>query len=48
MRLGLARRLAEILAAEHVPVSEVSAAALTSIVRTHLPHAPRRDAEGAA
>jgi magnesium chelatase subunit D len=46
MRLGLARRLAEILGAEHVPVTDVSAEALTTAVRTHLP--PRRDAEGAA
>ena len=46
MRLGLARQLAEILDAEHVPVAEVSAEALTSLVRTHMPH--RRDAEGAA
>ena len=34
MRLGLARRLAEILGAEHVPVTEVSAEALTTLVRT--------------
>jgi magnesium chelatase subunit D len=46
MRLGLARQLAGMLDAEHVPVTEVSADALTSLVRTHLPH--RRDAEGAA
>ncbi len=46
MRLGLAQQLAGILDAEHVPVAEVSAEALTSLVRTHLPH--RRDAEGAA
>jgi magnesium chelatase subunit D len=46
MRLGLARRLAEILDAEHVPVTDVSAEALTSLVRTRLPL--RRDAEGAA
>ncbi len=46
MRLGLARQLAGILDAEHVPVAEVSAEALESLVRTHLPH--RRDAEGAA
>ncbi|MFE7228511.1 VWA domain-containing protein [Nocardioides sp. NPDC057577] len=32
MRLGLARRLAEHLGAEHVPVAEVSAEALTSAV----------------
>ena len=48
MRLGLAEQLAGILEAEHVPVAEVSAEALTSLVRTHLPHPPRRDAEGAA
>ena len=46
MRLGLAQQLAGLLDAEHVPVAEVSAEALTSLVRTHLPH--RRDAEGAA
>jgi magnesium chelatase subunit D len=46
MRLGLARQLAGILDAEYVPVAEVSAEALTSLVRTHLPL--RRDAEGAA
>ncbi len=46
MRLGLARQLAGFLDAEHVPVMEVSAEALESLVRTHLPH--RRDAEGAA
>ena len=45
MRLGLARQLAEILDAEHVPVAEVSAEALTSLVRDHL---PRHHAEGAA
>lgn len=33
MRLGLAHQLAEILEAEHVPVAEVSAEALTSLVR---------------
>jgi magnesium chelatase subunit D len=60
MRLGLARQLADVLDAEHVPVSEVSADALTSLVRTlgappagRLSRAsgglpPRRDAEGAA
>jgi magnesium chelatase subunit D len=46
MRLGLARQLAVTLDAEHVPVAEVSAEALTSLVRTRMPH--RRDAEGAA
>jgi len=46
MRLGLAHQLAGVLGAEHVPVTEVSAEALASLVRTHLPH--RRDAEGAA
>ena len=46
LRLGLARQLADVLNAEHVPVSEVSAEALTSLVRTHLPS--RRDVEGAA
>jgi len=45
IQLGLARQLAEVLNAEHVPVAEVSAEALTSLVRTHLPH---RDAQGAA
>ena len=46
MRLGLARQLAGILDAEHVPVADVSAEALTSLVRDHL---PRRVAdEGAA
>ena len=33
MRMGLAVRLAERLGAEHVPVGEVSADALTSHVR---------------
>ncbi|GAB6985587.1 VWA domain-containing protein [Nocardioides pyridinolyticus] len=33
LRLGLAVRLAELLGAEHVPVAEVSAAALTGAVR---------------
>jgi magnesium chelatase subunit D len=46
MRLGLARQLAGYLDAEYIPVAEVSAEALASLVRTHLPH--RRDAEGAA
>jgi magnesium chelatase subunit D len=46
MRLGLARQLAGILDAEHVPVTEVSAEALESLVRTRLPH--RGNAEGAA
>ncbi|MGH3354236.1 MAG: VWA domain-containing protein [Nocardioides sp.] len=35
MRLGLARQLAEHLGAEHVPVAEVSAEALTSAVHGH-------------
>jgi len=46
MRFRLAHQLAGVLGAEHVPVTEVSAEALASLVRTHLPH--RRDAEGAA
>lgn len=33
LRLGLARRLAELIGADHVPVAEVSAEALTSTVR---------------
>ena len=33
-RLGLAARLAETLRAEHVPVGEVSAAALTTLVHS--------------
>jgi magnesium chelatase subunit D len=44
MRLGLARQLAALLDGEHVPLAEVSAEALASVVRTHLPHR----AEGAA
>lgn len=35
MRLGLARRLAELLRAEHLPVAEVSAEALAGTVRSH-------------
>jgi magnesium chelatase subunit D len=35
MRLGLARRLAETLRAEHLPVTEVSAEALAGVVHTH-------------
>lgn len=34
LRLGLARRLAEVLRAEHLPVAEVSAEALTGVVGT--------------
>ncbi|MFL6090668.1 MAG: VWA domain-containing protein [Aeromicrobium sp.] len=37
MSLGLARQLAGVLDAEHVPVAEVSAEALTSLVRERLP-----------
>jgi len=37
LRLGLAVRLAEVLGAEHLPVAEVSAEALTGTVRGHLP-----------
>jgi magnesium chelatase subunit D len=33
LRMGLASRLADVLAAEHVPVGEVEASALTSVVR---------------
>ena len=33
MRMGLARRLAEHLGAEHVPVGEVSADALAAVAR---------------
>jgi magnesium chelatase subunit D len=36
MRLGLARRLAEHLRAEHVPLAEVSAESLSGTVRTRL------------
>lgn len=35
LRLGLAVRLAEVLGAEHLPVAEVSAEALTGAVRSH-------------
>ena len=35
MRLGLAVRLAGLLRAEHLPVADVSAEALTTTVRTH-------------
>ncbi|QIK75744.1 VWA domain-containing protein [Nocardioides piscis] len=35
LRLGLAVRLAEVLSAEHLPVAEVSAEALTGAVRSH-------------
>ena len=45
MRLGLGRMLAEQLSAEHIPLAEVSADALTTLVRTRL---PLGRAEGAA
>jgi magnesium chelatase subunit D len=45
MRLGLARQLAGVLDAEYIPVAEVSAEALTSLVRDRL---PRSTHEGAA
>lgn len=37
IRLGLAAQLADVLGAEHVPVTEVSAEALTTIVRDRVP-----------
>jgi magnesium chelatase subunit D len=43
MRLGLARRLADLLRAEHLPVADVSAEALATTVQTHT-----RPAKGAA
>ena len=45
MRLGLGTALAQHLNAEHVPLAEVSAGALATLVRTRLPH---RHEEGAA
>jgi magnesium chelatase subunit D len=48
IRLGLARQLAGVLDGEHVPVDEVSAEALTSIVRDRLPRHHGAADEGAA
>jgi Mg-chelatase subunit ChlD len=45
MRMGLARQLADVLDAEHVSLADVSADALTSLVRERV---PRHSAEGAA
>jgi magnesium chelatase subunit D len=39
LRMGLASRLAEVLGAEHVPVGQVEAATLTSVVRRTV-HSP--------
>jgi magnesium chelatase subunit D len=46
LRLGLAVRLAEVLGAEHLPVAEVSAEALTGAVRNHT--APVLSGQGVA
>jgi magnesium chelatase subunit D len=49
MQLGLARQLAGVLDAEHVPLADVSAEALTSLVRDRVPrHSAGSAGEGAA